>query len=105
MRGARLVEGARPASLRGHYREAAGPDSRTLGRRRADERVQASNSGPRGGPALREELLRGVPERKLEMNKPRSPTQIHLHSPACEDKEINRLIRDYIENVVAGLGG
>ena len=39
------------------------------------------------------------------MNKPRSPTQIHLQSPACEDKEINHLIRDYIENVVAGFGG
>lgn len=36
---------------------------------------------------------------------PRSPTQILLQSPACEDAEINRLIRDYIENVAAGFGG
>ncbi len=39
------------------------------------------------------------------MNKPRSPTQIALEDKKTGDNTIDRLITDYIQNVVSGWGG
>jgi hypothetical protein len=39
------------------------------------------------------------------MNKPRSPTQIRLETKSTGDKTIDRLVQDYVQNVVAGFGG
>ncbi len=39
------------------------------------------------------------------MNKPRSPTQIKLETKSTGDKTIDRLVQDYVQNVVAGFGG
>lgn len=39
------------------------------------------------------------------MNKPRSPTRIFLETKSSGDKTIDRMVQDYVQNVVATFGG
>ncbi len=43
--------------------------------------------------------------KEMKMGKARSPTQIKLEAKSTGDKTIDRLVQDYIQNVVAGFGG
>ena len=43
--------------------------------------------------------------KETKMGKARSPTQIKLEAKSTGDRTIDRLVQDYVQNVVAGFGG